>query len=787
LLLRPIAAFAAALLASWPVALAVTPVLILERRNRSLRLAWGWLPALLLAIAFAVPAKRMPPEWRQAQVVQADAWVASRPRTRGKSTSAWVEVERLSRESGASAASSWSGRRLLLRARSPLPPYGGRCRVRGVLRRGRGPRNFFGYDERTHVAAHAAVGVLDAGSVETRAGWRGPAWRRELVEPLRTRIVDRLHATLAPREAGVLAALLVGVRDGVERDVAASWRALGISHLLAISGMHVGLVAGAVLLWAGPPRRRRGLVLLLGALGAYVLLGGCGPSVLRAGIMAAWGAFAAYLGRMRRPLPLLIGAVSLLVLESPERRHDLGLQLSALATCGILVWARPLVHMTRRVARSGFGGRVAAWLVLGAGVSLAAQCATFPLVLLRFGAIPWSAPLANWCLVPLANSALVLALAGLPLQLFSDTLGRPLWLVAGALLHAAIEIGERATHHVDPRIYVETHPASILLAIVVAAALLGAGLCLGVRQRAAVALLSLALLAACALVLDARQPAQPSWRVEALDVGQGDALLLTLRDRVWLIDAGDRRPLDQGSTTIVPHLRRLGIRRLRGLLLSHPHRDHYGGAASVLGAVAVDTLYVARASLDARAYCKVFASAPAVPVRGVAAGDQIHLAPGYDARVLWPDASDSLQSGANAVSVVLWARGARYPDLLAMGDLEADGEAALLSRWRGALESAGAEFLILKAGHHGSDTSSTPALLDAADAELALVSVGRRNRYGHPSEQTLTALRTRRVHVLRTDQQGAARLQLRGRMLWVERPGARPRVLQSFVADSDWN
>ncbi|UCE02177.1 MAG: DNA internalization-related competence protein ComEC/Rec2 [Candidatus Latescibacterota bacterium] len=769
------------------MALAVTPVLILQRRESRLRLAWGWLPAVLLAIAFAIPARRMPPEWGEPQVVRVDAWVASRPRTRGKSTRAWVQVERLSREAGASVAGDWRGRRLLLRARSPLPPFGGRCRVSGVLRPGRGPRNFFGYDERTHIAAHAAVGVLDAASVETLAGWRGPAWRRELVEPLRTRIVERLHATLAAREAGVLAALLVGVRDGVEREVAASWRALGISHLLAISGMHVGLVAGAVLLWAGPPRRRRGLALLLGALGAYVLLGGCGPSVVRAGIMAAWGAVAAYLGRMRRPLPILIGAVSLLLLESPERRHDLGLQLSALATCGILVWARPLMHLTRRLARWGPGGRATAWLVLGAGVSLAAQCATFPLLLLRFGAIPWSAPVANWCLVPLANSALVLALAGLPLQLLSDTLGRPLWLVAGALLHAAIEIGERATLHVDPRLYVETHPASILLAIVVAAALLGAGLCLGIRRRTAVALISLALVAACMLVLDARQPAQPSWRVEALDVGQGDALLLTLRDRVWLIDAGDLRPVDQGSSTIVPHLRRLGIRRLCGLLLSHPHRDHYGGAASVLGAVAVDTLYVARASLAANAYREVFDSAPAVPVRGVAAGDRIHLAPGYVARVLWPDASDSPQSGANAVSLVVWARGARYPDLLAMGDLEADGEAALLSRWRRDLESAGAEFLILKAGHHGSDTSSTPPLLDAADAELALVSVGRRNRYGHPSERTLTALRTRHVHVLRTDQDGAARLQLRGTTLWVERPGARPSVLESYVADSNCN
>lgn len=191
----------------------------------------------------------------------------------------------------------------------------------------------------------------------------------------------------------------------------------------------------------------------------------------------------------------------------------------------------------------------------------------------------------------------------------------------------------------------------------------------------------------------------------------------------------------------------------------------------------VDTLYVARVSNDAPAYTRLRTVAAHVPVRELVLGDRIRLAPGYEARVLWPQDSDSLFSGANGLSVVLWARGVRHPDVLAMGDLEADGEERLLRHWRTDLEAARGEFLVLKAGHHGSDTSSTAEFLDAVDAEVALVSAGRRNRYGHPSAETLEALRSRHAHVLRTDRHGAVRLLQRGTTVWVERPGLRPQAL----------
>ena len=222
---------------------------------------------------------------------------------------------------------------------------------------------------------------------------------------------------------------------------------------------------------------------------------------------------------------------------------------------------------------------------------------------------------------------------------------------------------------------------------------------------------------------------------------------------------------------------RAGVHRLRGLVISHPHRDHCGGAGAVLRGLAVDTVYVAAASASDSAYARLQALAPRTPWRRLRAGQRLTLDGTYGATVLWPESTDVLRSGANGCSLVLWARGGQHPDLLLMGDLEADGEARLLSLWSAALAEAAPELLVLKAGHHGSDTSSSPAFLDIVRPEVAVLSVGLHNRYAHPGRHTLAALEHAHCVVLRTDLDGAVRVTQRGASLWVERPGERAHTL----------
>lgn len=776
LIVRLGAAYAAALLVPFPWGLAAAPACALRRQRPCVDmplLALAALAALLGTLDRAPPDAVLPPAGLAGI---ARGWIASPPETRGGHSRALLEIESFAALDHASTLPRRA--RVRIETRRVLPDYGSRLEVQGRLRSARPRRHFHSSGESAFLRAQGACAVLEPDSITVLPGGRGPAWRRATLEPLRQRLAQALRCTLAPGEAGLLSALVLGIRTEIDPRVEEAWRALGLTHILSISGMHIGLLATALLALFGSPRRRRGLLGLLGGVWIYSALGGLGPTVLRASLMTSWAAVALALGRNVRPLTSLATAAALLVLPTPHRRFDLGLQLSCAATTGLLCAAPTLLAWGKRLAHRGASARVAAWAMGGAGIGIAAQMATLPLSLLHFGFVSWVAPLANLVFVPITDAALVLGLVGAPLTLASESLGRPLILASGALLHLALGASVAVASAV-PQIFVAPTPTAIALATLAASATLIACI-LGVpRPRAAWICAGLALLALLALFAFARFPAAPQWQVEALDVGQGDALVLTLGGETWLVDAGDAAPVDRGARVVVPHLRRAGVRRLRGLVLTHPHRDHIGGAAAVLQAFAVDTVYVAAVSAGDSAYARLGAGAPQVPLRGLAAGAQLRLGADCVARVLWPDTLGPVPAHCNDRSLVLWVECSGAPDLLLTGDLEAAGEAELVLRRTAELASLSTRFLVLKAGHHGSSTSSQAFFLDRIRPDVALVSVGVRNRYGHPAGETMAALGRRDCLVLRTDVGGAVRIRLRGASLWLERPGVRAAVLAS--------
>jgi competence protein ComEC len=328
----------------------------------------------------------------------------------------------------------------------------------------------------------------------------------------------------------------------------------------------------------------------------------------------------------------------------------------------------------------------------------------------------------------------------------------------------------------ETRLFVPADALTVGTAICVAVAACVCGLAASQgRRRARRAAVWASAIALAAFTMGAIWPRAADWQVEVLDVGQGDAVVVRRGDASWLVDTGDARPIDRGERVVVPHLRRSGVRRLRGLILSHPHRDHCGGAAAVLAAIAVDTVYVARASWDDSLYTRLRRAFALVPWRALARGDTLHTGgPDLAFAVLWPPASDDCTSGANDCSLVLHASGRDVPDLWLMGDLESGGEAQLLAATAASTLAAHARrYGILKAGHHGSATSSTPDFIAALQPEIALLSVGAGNRYRHPGSRTLQTLAVHDCQVLRTDRGGAVRIVLRGATLWLERPATR--------------
>ncbi|HEY4189194.1 MAG TPA: DNA polymerase III subunit delta [Candidatus Limnocylindrales bacterium] len=639
-----------------------------------------------------------------------------------------------------------------------------------------------------------AAGSLDARTLTVRDA--APVG----LQSLRDASGDALQRSLPEPEAGLAAGILVGLRERVDRSLAADFATAGVSHVVAISGWNIAIVAGLVgALMRGRPRRLV-TVAILATVVAYVVAAGASPSVVRAAVMAGVVLLARETGRAgRAPTALGLGA-ALLVLAEPTMIGDAGFRLSVMATAGLLAWANPLAARLRRLG----GGRMPGWLAESLGISLAAQAATLPDVLATFGRLSLVSPIVNLAVVPLVPAAMlggvVAMLAGSATMLGAPAvIGTVMGLPGWVLLHVIVVFVRLAASvpfaalTLPPGV---AEAAAIVAGVGVLAVPLTwgrmqerfggrsrrtrkvpvpaatrphrkrSGPTIGRPERVAVAVAGLAVAVAGAALSDATGRAT---RITVMDVGQGDAILLETRTGArMLIDGGPDpdRVLLALDERIPPWDRRLDV-----VVLTHPHEDHVAGLARVLSRYSVGKVYEPGMRGPGPGWAAWNAELRDGPPRaGLQTGAQLRLGEVH-LSVLWPDPGSvplkptDTGTGINNVSIVFLgeANGRRF---LLMGDVEQGIDPTLLARGLPRVD-------LLKVAHHGSATASTQPFLDAVRPRVAIASAGAGNPYGHPAKSTLDRIRATGADVYRTDQDGSVEVELREDGLTVHETGAR--------------
>ena len=615
----------------------------------------------------------------------------------------------------------------------------------------RGVRSTFsGYDSTAAVLLAREPGPLDRLANATRHHVRTTAERHVRTDDARA----------------ILLALLIADRAGIDAATREDFAATGLMHLLAISGLHVLLVGMALyellksllhrLRW---PWRRVEVfraVVTLALLGGYVLAAGAPASAVRALVMATVLIVGAALERPVNTLNGLGIAALVLLLARPTFLFDAGFQLSFGAVGAIVVFmplfeeAVPLRWRSRQPWK---------WTVQMLLVSLAATLGTMPMLLWHFGRLPLAGLVLNLAAIPATaltlGSALLMALgAALP--------------GLGAVGGASAEVGARLLLWIS-RTGAEWLAWTEVGGAVRSAWWLGAlvsllaALALFPRPRHRWRLLGTTAALGCVAVWlpVLRGETRPALDVLFFDVGQGDAALVTLPNgRRLLVDAGVRDPyVDQGERTILPHLRWAGIDRLDAVVISHPHADHLGGLPTLLRSVRIAQVIHNGHNYDSRLFAESDSLLRALHVRSraVLAGDTIALDPAVHIHVLAPSYAPHPDEGANHGSVVLrLTYGAT--SFLFTGDAEADAEGPITEAYGDLLRSN-----VVKVPHHGSRTSSTAPLVELTGAEIAVVSVARRNRYRLPNEEVLARWEESGAEVLQTWATGAVWLRSDGR------------------------
>ena len=532
------------------------------------------------------------------------------------------------------------------------------------------------------------------------------------------RLRNGLLASIAPATDPVrslIAGVVCGRSAELRAQPAGDWFSVtGTAHLIAVSGGHLAIVGFVIEGVLQKTRCSRGLqrAILAITLVGYAAFTGASPSAVRACCMVFATLVVNGAGRRRHGASALFVTMSIFVLLRPTVLFEMGFQLSCASVFAILCFCP---YVTYALGELGVPSGVASML----SVTLCSQLATLPITIPAFGMVSLIAPLANAVIGPVVSVLLAVSIVLVPFSLVAPLQS---WALVVPMIAARCALFFEQLFAAVPGASVSVPPDSMWIYLV--PCLLAVLLAWWPRPRArpmALGLACLVLLAAIPYIYWDRF-APPS--VTVLDVGQADAILIRQGGTVALVDCG----LDE---RVVSALVRNNVHHIDAVFVTHWDEDHWGGLPDVLDQFSVGTIVVAADALDG-APAEVL-NRPGVTYRQVACGDTVDIG-AFRTRVMWP--FDTVDGEGNEDSLVLllsYAQEGKSLRVLLTGDAELDQEREFV-REVGDID-------VLKLGHHGSKVSVDTDLLGTLKPELSIASAGEGNRYGHPSDACIDAVR----------------------------------------------
>jgi competence protein ComEC len=713
--------------------------------------------------------------------------IAVAPDVRDTSTRLTVSVTQVKLDTGWRAV---AGKALVFVPRYPAYDYGDFLDIAGKLET---PSSSDNFDYRGYLAHQGIYRTMyyPAIGVEARGqGFAPLVW----IYSVRDRLAGVLGEVLPEPQAALAQGIILGIRTNIPAGLQNNFQVSGTMHLLAISGLNIGIMAGILLaigLWLFGRRHYLYVWLTFGAIWLYAIITGMNPPVLRGAIMASVFLAAEALGRQRSGMAALCFAAAVMAGVHPYVLGDASFQLSFLAMAGLMFISPVIQGAGRRftAAKIGETGVVAAaanLIVDTWSVTLGAVIAVWPVLAYYFGYVSLVGPLATFLLTPalplIILTGTLTGVIGLAWLAGAQFFGWLAWLCLSYMIVVVNGLAAPAAAAVKVG---PLHPALMagyfawLTALFwylgrrrktrnPAAGVAGqmrAGINFEFRLVPDKRLLIVPLLLAAALVAGtAATLPDGKLHVSFLDVGEGDAILVQQGSHQVLIDGG---PSPREIALALSREMPFWDRTIDMVVLTHPHQDHLAGLLEVLRRYKVGRALYVPVSYASPAYDEWarLLGEKGVKTTTAQSGQLIKFGSGISLKVLNPPATllSSTDSDIDNNSVVLRLSDGEV-SFVFTGDIMSEGEREMV---REREDIAGT---VIKVAHHGSDTSSTPEFLAVAAPKEAVISCGAGNRFGHPMEDVLKRLEEKvgAENVYRTDKNGTIDFTTDGNRLWVK-------------------
>lgn len=569
--------------------------------------------------------------------------------------------------------------------------------------------------------------------------------------------------------SSLMKSIVLGEYRYMEDEDIAKYRELGLAHILAVSGLHIGIIVTFLVFILSNLgiKRRKVYLLTFSIIWFYGFLIGFPPSLLRANIMMTILFLGKSLAEPYDSLNSLFLSMFILLIINPFYIMNLGFQLSYMAA-GSIIYLTPKIQEIFYPYRGNIVSILSG--ILGVQIGLLAIQAYY------FNEIPLVGILTNLVIAPILSLALILSSAMIGVFYLMPGLNKFLSLVLDLILNFQFNLVE--IFHKFPLGRIWTHSPSLIEIIIYYFILLVLFKIIDLKKlRPNIKRLVVYCLVFYIIVTSIEIISDKSLEIHFIDVGQGDSILIKNKKGNYLIDTGGNMlaSFDIGKNITLPYLRKHGVRSLNGVFISHFHDDHCKGLPLLIDNLKIDNIFISYRNTDSPAYNHIIEKN--LPLTILGEGDKLYLDENLSMEVLSPnDDFINRKLEENDLSLVLLLKYYNR-QILFTGDMEKEVEDYLLDKIHEPID-------IIKVPHHGSNTSSTKELLEVIRPKYGVITVGRNNLYGHPREEVLDRYRHMDSRIYRTDLMGMVKVELDREKIRINSFIREDKALYSLIRDN---